>query len=214
MPAWKKDLIEIIREESQYFIPQMQTKIMNEGWASYWHYTLCHELDLPAEWHIPFIKMHNQVIRPHIGGLNPYHLGFVIFQDIKERYGIEECFIARECSHDVSFIRQYLTPELCEKLGLFSFSDKRKKGITIDEIHDEEGWTKVKETLIKNIGSNGIPVIYIEEVEDDNTLILRHEHDGRDLDLDHCDEVLRHVKTLWGDEAKLFTVIEEELWEI
>ena len=121
MPAWKKDLIEIIREESQYFIPQMQTKIMNEGWASYWHYTLCHELDLPAQWHIPFIKMHNQVIRPHIGGLNPYHLGFVIFQDIKERYGIEECFIARECSHDVSFIRQYLTPELCEKLGLFSF---------------------------------------------------------------------------------------------
>ena len=214
MPAWKKDLIEIIREESQYFIPQMQTKIMNEGWASYWHYTLCHELDLPAQWHIPFIKMHNQVIRPHIGGLNPYHLGFVIFQDIKERYGIEECFIARECSHDVSFIRQYLTPELCEKLGLFSFSDKRKRGVTIDEIHDEEGWTKVKETLIKNIGSNGIPVIYVEEVEDDNTLILRHEHDSRDLDLDHCDEVLRHVKTLWGDEAKLFTVIEEELWEI
>jgi len=214
MPAWKKDLIEIIREESQYFIPQMQTKIMNEGWASYWHYTLCHELDLPAQWHIPFIKMHNQVIRPHIGGLNPYHLGFVIFQDIKERYGIEECFIARECSHDVSFIRQYLTPELCEKLGLFSFSDKRKRGVTIDEIHDEEGWTKVKETLIKNIGSNGIPVIYVEEVEADNTLILRHEHDSRDLDLDHCDEVLRHVKTLWGDEAKLFTVIEEELWEI
>jgi len=214
MPAWKKDLIEIIREESQYFIPQMQTKIMNEGWASYWHYTLCHELDLPAQWHIPFIKMHNQVIRPHIGGLNPYHLGFVIFQDIKERYGIEECFIARECSHDVSFIRQYLTPELCEKLGLFSFSDKRKRGVTIDEIHDEEGWTKVKETLIKNIGSNGIPVIYVEEVEADNTLILRHEHDSRDLDLDHCDEVLCHVKTLWGDEAKLFTVIEEELWEI
>ena len=165
MPAWKKDLIEIIREESQYFIPQMQTKIMNEGWASYWHYTLCHELDLPAQWHIPFIKMHNQVIRPHIG-------------------------------------------------GLFSFSDKRKRGVTIDEIHDEEGWTKVKETLIKNIGSNGIPVIYVEEVEADNTLILRHEHDSRDLDLDHCDEVLRHVKTLWGDEAKLFTVIEEELWEI
>ena len=141
-------------------------------------------------------------------------MGFTIFQDIEKRLGLDECFIARECAHDVSFIRQYLTLELCEKLGLFSFSDKVNKGITIDEIYDEDGWSKVKNTLIKNIGSNGVPVIYVEEIEDDDTLILRHEHDGRDLDLDHADEVLRHVRTLWGDEAKLFTIIEEELWEI
>ena len=214
MPAWKKDIIEIVKEESQYFIPQIQTKIMNEGWASYWHYTLCNELELPQGWHLPFIKMHNQVIRPHIGGLNPYHLGFVIFQDIKERYGIDECFVARESSHDVAFIRQYLTRELCEDLGLFSFSEKKSKGLTIDEIYDDDGWENIRETLIKSVGTNGIPVIYVEEIEDDNTLILRHEHDGRDLELDHADEVLRHIITLWGDDAKLFTIIEEELWEI
>jgi len=213
IPAWKRDVIEIVRDEAKYFIPQIQTKIMNEGWASYWHYTLCHELELPPKWHLPFIKMHNQVIRPHVGGLNPYHLGFVIFQDIKKRYGIEECFIARETCHDVSFIRQYLTRELCEELGLFTFSEK-KKGITIDEISDEDGWKLVRETLITNIGTNGIPVIYIDEVEEDNTLIIRHEHDGRDLDLDNADEVVRHIKTLWSDDVKLFTVIEEELWEI
>jgi stage V sporulation protein R len=214
IPSWKKDIIQIVMEESKYFIPQIQTKIMNEGWASYWHYTLCNELNLPQKWHIPFIKMHNQVIRPHIGGLNPYHLGFVIFQDIKEKHGIDECFVARECSHDVAFIRQYLTRELCEDLGLFSFSEKKTKGLTIDEIYDEDGWETIRETLIKNIGTNGIPVIYVDEVEDDNTLILRHEHDGRDLELNHADEVLCHIKTLWEDEAKLFTVIEEELWEI
>ena len=214
IPSWKKDIIEIVKEESQYFIPQIQTKIMNEGWASYWHYTLCNELNLPQGWHLPFIKMHNQVIRPHIGGLNPYHLGFVIFQDIKERYGIDECFVARESSHDVAFIRQYLTRELCEDLGLFSFSEKKSKGLTIDEIYDDDGWENIRETLIKNVGTNGIPVIYVEEVEDDNTLILRHEHDGRDLELNHADEVLRHIITLWGDDAKLFTLIEEELWEI
>ncbi len=213
IPAWKRDVIEIVRDEAKYFIPQIQTKIMNEGWASYWHYTLCHDLDLPQEWHLPFIKMHNQVIRPHVGGLNPYHLGFVIFQDIKKRYGIEECFIARETCHDVSFIRQYLTRDLCEELGLFTFSEK-KKGITIDEISDEDGWKAVRETLITNIGTNSIPVIYIDEVEEDNTLIIRHEHDGRDLDLDNADEVVRHIKTLWSDDVKLFTVIEEELWEI
>tara|TARA_B100000131_G_C18110633_1_gene609493 strand:- start:751 stop:2052 length:1302 start_codon:yes stop_codon:yes gene_type:complete len=214
MPAWKKDVIQIVREESKYFIPQMQTKIMNEGWASYWHYTLCHELNLPQEWHIPFLKMHNQVIRPHIGGLNPYHLGFVIFQDIKEKHGMEECFIARESSHDVAFLRQYLTEELAKDLGLFSYSEKRKSGITIDEIYDEDGWEKVKKTLLTQVGTNGIPVIYVDEVENDGTLILRHEHDGRDLELDNADEVLRHVRVLWGDEAKLFTIIEEEVWEI
>lgn len=214
MPAWKKDILYIVKDGANYFIPQIQTKIMNEGWASYWHYTLCHELNLPQSWHIPFIKMHNQVIRPHIGSLNPYHLGFVIFQDIKEKHGIEECFIARESSHDVAFLRQYLTRELCEKLGLFSFSEKSKRGITIDEIHDDDGWKKIKESLLTNVGTNGIPVVYVDEVEEDNTLIIRHEHDGRDLELDHADEVVKHVKTLWGDEVKLFTLIEEEMWEI
>ena len=214
MPAWKKDILNIVKDGASYFIPQIQTKIMNEGWASYWHYTLCHGLDLPQSWHIPFIKMHNQVIRPHIGSLNPYHLGFVIFQDIIEKHGIEEAFIARESSHDVAFIRQYLTRELCEKLGLFSFSEKSKRGITIDEIHDDDGWKKIKESLLTNIGTNGIPVVYVDEIEEDNTLIIRHEHDGRDLELDHADEVVKHVRTLWGDEVKLFTLIEEEMWEI
>lgn len=215
MPHWKKDVIDIVRDGANYFIPQIQTKIMNEGWACLWHYTIMHDLNLDSDLQIPFLKTHNQVVRPHIGGLNPYHLGFVIFQDIKEKYGIEECFIARECSHDVAFIRQYLTRELCEKLGLFSFSNKRKKGFTIDEISDEEGWEAVKDKLSRNIGSNGIPVIYIEEIEEETgSLVMRHEHDGRDLDLEHTEKVVEHASHLWGAPAKLFTIIEEETWEI
>ena len=214
MPAWKADIINIVRDESKYFIPQIQTKIMNEGWASFWHYTIMHDLKLESDLHLPFLKTHNQVIRPHIGGLNPYHLGFVIFQDIKERYGMDECFIAREASHDVAFINQYLTRDLCEKLGLFSFSHKRKQGYTIDEISDDFGWEEIKKDLIKSIGTNGIPVIYIEEIESDNTLILRHEHDGRDLEIEHAEKVVEHVTTLWGDRSQLFTIIEEETWEI
>ena len=213
LPEWKKDIIEIVREESTYFIPQIQTKIMNEGWASYWHYTLLHELNLPSEWHIPFIKTHNQVIRPHIGGLNPYHIGFKVFEDIEKRLGIEECFIARETGHDVSFLRQYLTQELCEELGLFTYSDKSKEGVTIDEISDDDGWKTVKTDLLTNVGTNSIPVIYVDEIED-NVLILRHEHDGRDLDLNYSEAVVNHVGNLWPHEVKLFTVIEEELWEI
>ena len=106
LPEWKRDIIAVCRDEGQYFWPQIQTKVMNEGWASYWHYTMVHELELPDEMHLPFIKMHNQVVRPHIGAINPYHLGFHLFQKIKERHGIEECFLARETCHDVSFLRQ------------------------------------------------------------------------------------------------------------
>jgi len=214
MPSWKRDIIEIVHNEAKYFIPQMQTKIMNEGWACYWHYKLLHELNLPEGWHLPFLKTHNQVVRPHTGGLNPYHVGFRMFQYIEEHFGIEECFIARESSHDVAFIRQYLNRELCEELGLFTYSDKGKKtGVTIDEISDEDGWKTVKSELMGSTGTNSIPVIYVDEVED-GILILRHEHDGRDLDLQFAEEVVSHINVLWNAGTKLFTIIEEELWEI
>lgn len=210
---WEVDLIEIVRDHARYFMPQMQTKIMNEGWASYWHYRLMNELNLPQDLHIPFIKSHNQVIRPHVGGINPYHLGFYLFNKIEERYGLEECFIARECAHDESFLRQYLTQDDCEELNLFSFSNQ-KGDYSIEEISDNEGWKKVKESLIRNIGSNSMPKIYVDEIEDGNILSLKHNHDGRDLELTHADEVILHVSTLWDDVVKLVTIIEEEPWEI
>jgi stage V sporulation protein R len=213
LPDWKKDIIHIVRDQSQYFIPQIQTKIMNEGWASFWHYTLMHELDLPQEYHIPFLKSHNQVIRPHIGGLNPYHMGFFMFQKIKERYGMEECFIAREVSNDVSFLRQYMTEEDCHDLGLFSFS-RKKEHYEIEDISDSDGWKVVKQELLNNVGTNGIPVIYIDDIEDGNVLVLKHEHDGRDLELQYADEVIMHVSDLWGDVVKFHTIVEGESWEI
>jgi len=213
MDDWQEDLIEIVRDEARYFLPQMQTKIMNEGWACFWHYKLMHELDLPQKIHVPFIKSHNQVVRPHVGGINPYHLGFYLFNKIEERYGLEECFIARESAHDESFLRQYLTQADCEDLNLFSFANK-KGTYTIDEISDDGGWKLVKESLLKSVGINSVPKIYVHEIEDGNILSLRHQHDGRDLDLNYADEVILHISNLWGDVVKLTTVIEDEPWEI
>ena len=79
---WQRDIISIIRDEAYYFMPQIRTKTMNEGWACMWHYKILHELNLPQEHHIPFLKSHNQVVRPHIGRINPYHLGFHLFNKI------------------------------------------------------------------------------------------------------------------------------------
>jgi stage V sporulation protein R len=210
---WKKDLINIVREEALYFIPQIKTKILNEGWASFWHYKILHELDLPQEYHIPFLKSHNQVIRPHLGDINPYHLGFHLFKKIEENQGIEECFFTREIHDDVSAIRCLIDRKDCEELNLFSYSSK-KKSVSIDEISDEDGWKKVKNDLINNIGMSSMPVVFIKELEHAGILVLEHEHDGRDLELSFAEEVVRHISNLWENEVRLFTIIEEDTWEI
>jgi len=211
---WQRNLIHIVEESSHYFIPQALTKIMNEGWAVLMHEKIVKELVLPDKYHIPFMKLHNQVIRPSLGRVNPYHLGYNIFKKIEERDGFEACLLAREVHNDITFLRNYLDEEMCRELNLFSYSFKKSAGHTsIDETSDEEGWENVRDSLIKTIGLNSIPVIYVEEMLKDHTLVLRHEHDGRDLDMQYSKKVFEYIKELWGDDVKLFTILENELWE-
>jgi len=213
LEAWEKDLLTIVSDEGSYFIPQAMTKIMNEGWASFWHYKILHELDLPQDYHMSFLKLHNQVIRPIVGRLNPYHLGFTIFQWIEKNLGLEHCFIARESHNDESFIRKYLNEEICRDLNLFTYSRKRTEW-SIDDISDEDGWKDVRKELIRNVGLGSLPKIFVKKVEKNHTLILGHDHDGRDLDLNYANKVCEHIVDLWGDDVKIFTIIEEELFEI
>jgi stage V sporulation protein R len=210
---WERELIHFAIDDAYYFMPQIRTKIMNEGWASFWHYRLMHDLDLPSGLHLPFLKTHNEVVRPHLGSINPYHVGFFLFKKIEERYGLEECFIAREALNDESFIRQYLTLKDCEELNLFSFS-LHKKDYKVDDVSDEEGWKSVKENLIKQVAGNNIPMITVEHVDEANILCLKHDHDGRDLELEYAESVIEHITTLWGDVVKLDTVIEDDFFEI
>ena len=214
---WERDIIGIIHEESMYFMPQIRTKVMNEGWASFWHYKILHDLDLPDEYHLPFLKTHNLVLRPWGLKINPYHLGFEIFKRIERDHGLDECFLAREVCNDESFIRQYLTEELARELNLFTYSKKgkgRSGDWTIDEImEDEESWEEIRKNLLMQVGGNMIPIIYIEEMKD-GELIMRHEHDGRDLELDYADSSIEMVRYLWKGPVKLYTIIEEEDFEI
>lgn len=212
LEEWEADLLEISRQEAYYFLPQIQTKIMNEGWASFWHYTINHDLKLPDSMHIPFLKSHNQVIRPHAGGVNPYHVGFVMFQDIKERFGIEECFLARTTCNDESFLRTYLTRELCEKLGFFEYQEQ-KQHYLISEVSDHDGWKNIRSSLIKQTGMNNIPMIYVESI-DNGTLVLHHEHDGREIELNYAERVISHIRDIWKDEVRLITTIDDEPFEI
>ena len=152
LEEWERNLILIVEENSKYFIPQALTKVMNEGWACTIHYKIVNELQLPDSLHLPFIKLHNQVVRPHLGQLNPYHLGFKLFEKIIEEGGMEEAMLVRECHNDISFLRFYLDEEFMRDQNYFSYSFKKKhKAITIDEISNEEGWESVRDDLIRNI---------------------------------------------------------------
>lgn len=214
LQEWERNLILIVEESSKYFIPQAMTKVMNEGWACTIHYKIINELNLPDSLHLPFIKLHNQVVRPHLGQINPYHLGYKLFEKILERDGFEEAMTIREVHNDITFLRFYLDEEFMREMNYFSYSFKKeKKMITIDDISDEGGWESVRDEMISNTGLSRIPIVYIDEIEKDNTLCLVHEHDGRDLDLRYAEKVYNYIKSLWGDPVKFVSLVENEIWE-
>jgi stage V sporulation protein R len=214
LQEWERDLINIVEQESLYFVPQACTKIMNEGWACFIHEKIINALKLPDNYHISFIRLHNQVVRPHLGRINPYHLGFKIFKYIEKNQGFEECLSAREIHNDETFIRSYLNEDLCRELNLFSYSFHQKEGFNkITEVSGEDTWRTIRDDLIKNIGLNPIPVVGVEELLQDGTLVLKHIHDGRDLELSEANKVFDHINELWEGGVKFTTIIEDDLWE-
>jgi stage V sporulation protein R len=235
LPDWKRDILNIVDKQARYFIPQMETKIMNEGWASYWHYKILNNLDLEQGLFLEFLVKHNQVLRPTPGGLNPYHLGFVIWHDIERRWnegqtgreytddtpaadisaldenntpGRKKIFEVRESDRDTSFLRRFLTHEIMEELNLFQH-EKRGKERVVTKISDEESWQEVKNNLIGSVGSGWIPTIKIDDADfgRNRTLYLKHYHDGRDLLLEYAEHCLKHIKNLWEREVVLETTV-------
>jgi stage V sporulation protein R len=211
---WERDIIRIVENESLYFIPQACTKIMNEGWACMIHEKILNSLGIPDDYFLSFIKLHNQVVRPHMGAINPYHLGYKIFKKIEKEQGFEKCLRVREIHNDETFIKNYLDEDLCIDLNLFSFSFNSRDGYhKITDVSNKESWRTVRDDLIKNVGLNSVPVVMVDELTRDGTLILRHEHDGRDLELAEANKVFEHINTLWQGGVKFTTIIEDEEWE-
>jgi stage V sporulation protein R len=226
LAEWEKDLLTIVDEESKYFQPMIETKIMNEGWASYWHKRILESLDLDQGLRMEFIVRHNQVVRPIPGQINPYHLGLRIWEDIHRRHtkptaeeikrdgaptktGDQKIFEAREAERDASFIRRYLTEDLMRDMDLFEY-EARGEDLVIDKVSDEEGWRGVKETLIKDVGTNSIPVIKVEDADfgQNRTLYLKHYQDGRELHMEYAEKTLAYVHRLWGREVLLETTLQ------
>ncbi|MDG2307280.1 MAG: SpoVR family protein [Candidatus Binatia bacterium] len=228
LTEWERDLLTIVHEEACYFLPQIETKIMNEGWASYWHREIMNSLDLPQELHLEFLVRHNQVVRPHPGSLNPYHLGLRVWDEIEGREAPsppEEredagpppagdrsaMFAVREVDRDVSFLRRFLNEKVMTDLDLFEY-EKQDDKLVVSKVSNEDHWREIKATLLRGVGMGSTPIIRITDADfgDQRTLYLVHEHEGRDLELGYAEKTLMHLHELWGRETALETYVNEK----
>jgi stage V sporulation protein R len=208
LEPWQRDTMAMIHEEMEYFVPQMMTKTINEGWASFWHSRIMRELDLPDEEHIEFADLHSSVVSPHKGQLNPYYIGYKILEDIEKRFGRDKLFEVRELENDVSFLRNYLTKELCEELDLFVFELVEEEQWTITE----KRWEKVRDSLVANMTNFGFPYIVVADGDynGNRELYLKHLYEGSELDERYAQKTLEHVYRLWGRPVHLETTVDDE----
>ncbi|MDT7689265.1 MAG: stage sporulation protein [Acidobacteriota bacterium] len=222
---WQRDVMAMVHEEMEYFVPQMQTKVMNEGFASYWHARIMRELDLPDEQLLEFAELHAGVVSPQKGQLNPYYLGYKIFEDIERRWdsptneerekfgraggeGRAKIFEVRELENDVSFLRNYLTEELCEELDLYVYELVDDEEWTVTE----KRWQRVRDQLVSNMTNFGFPYIVVADGDYNNNreLYLKHQYEGAELDVTYARRVLEHVHALWGRPVHLETIVDDE----
>jgi len=222
---WQRDVMNMLHDEMEYFIPQMQTKTINEGWASYWHSRIMREMDLSTDDHLEFAELHAGVVSPHKGQLNPYYLGYKILEDIEKRWdnpsdeerekfgrtggqGREKLFEVREAENDISFLRNYLTEELCEELDLFVYELVDEEEWTITE----KKWERVRDQLVANMTNFGYP--YIEVVDGDYNgnleLYMMHRYEGIELDMKYARKTIENVQKLWGQPVHLETTVDDE----
>ncbi|WP_438431825.1 SpoVR family protein [Gorillibacterium sp. sgz500922] len=224
LEPWQRDILTMLRDEMLYFWPQMETKIMNEGWASYWHIRILRELDLTSDETIEFSKLNSSVVVPSTHSLNPYYLGYKIYEDIEKRWdsptdeererygrqpgkGREKLFEVREFDSDTSFLRNYLTKELVEDLDLYIFEKKGSDWKVTDKT-----WRNVRDQLVYSRVNGGFPVLTVENGDygKRGELYLKHGFEGMELDLKYVEKTLPYVQQLWGKPVYLETIVEDK----
>lgn len=234
LSEWQADVLRMIREEAYYLVPQMQTKIMNEGWASFWHSEIMTKKALKDSEILDFADHHAGVTAMAPGRINPYKIGIELFRDIEDRWNrgrfgkaYEDCTDLRERAHwdkklglgrqkifevrkvcnDVTFIDEYITPEFVDRFRLYSYELNRRTGQY--EITDRN-FKSVKEKLLSSLTNQGQPHISVVNANHENRgeLLLAHKHLGGDLDLRYARETMRSVFLIWKRPVHIETTID------
>lgn len=218
---WQRDILTMMREEMLYFWPQLETKIMNEGWASYWHQRILREMNLTSGEALEFAKLNAGVVQPSRTGINPYYLGLKIFEDIEERFdnpteemvrnGVEansgraKMFEVREIESDISFLRNYLTKELVLREDMYLFQKQGRDYKIIDK-----GWKEVRDQLVNMRVNGGFPYLTVTDGDylKNGELYIKHWYEGIELDVKYLEKVLPYIHKLWGRTVHMESVIE------
>jgi stage V sporulation protein R len=231
---WERDVLEIVRDEAYYFAPQGMTKIMNEGWASYWHSKILTEKALQPSEIIDYAENNAGVLATAPGQFNPYKIGVELYRHIEERWNKgqfgkewEECqdmaqrknwdrrlglgrkkiFEVRKLYNDITFIDEFFTEEFCRENKFFSFGFNERSGNW--EIESRE-FKKVKEKLLFRLTNFGQPFIYVDDGNFENRaeLLLKHKHEGVDLKMDHARDTLEGLARVWKRPVNLLTKVD------
>lgn len=237
LEPWQHDVLAIIRDEAYYFAPQGQTKIMNEGWASYWHSTIMTRHGLTDAEIIDYADHHSGTMAMSPQRLNPYKIGIELFRDIEERWntgkfgeewencddmhvkktwnkqlglGREKIFEVRRIHNDLTFIDTFLTAEFCQRHKMFAFAYNDRSGEY--EIASRE-FDAIKQQLLTSLTNHGRPFIYVVDGNHRNRgeLYLRHDYQGVELKQDYANATLSNLQKIWGRPVHLETTIDEQL---
>ncbi|MCB9740265.1 MAG: SpoVR family protein [Deltaproteobacteria bacterium] len=235
LERWQRDVVAIVREEALYFAPQVQTKIMNEGWATYWHTHLMTREILADDEVIDYCDHHSGTTATRPGQLNPYKLGVELWRHIERRWdrgqfgrdwaaiedpaeraridtgaglGREKLFEVRASHNDVTFLDDFLDADFCAEQGLFTTQRDQRTG---KYIIDSRELRDVKRGLLSSLASKGNPRIYAVDANLHNRGELRlvHRHDGLDVQLDWAETALGNLAALWGRPVELETLVDD-----
>jgi stage V sporulation protein R len=234
LEGWQRDLLEVVRDEAYYFSPQAMTKIMNEGWATYWHSKILTEKALNSAEIIDYADACSGILATAPGRLNPYKLGVELFRNIEDRWnrgqfgkewdecdsmeqkrnwdrrlglGRKKIFEVRKLYNDITFIDEFFTLEFCVEQKFYAFGFSERSGNW--EIMSRE-FAKVKEQMLRMLTNRGQPTIVVDDgnFENRSELLLRHLHDGTDLDMAQAKDTLRGANRLWTRPVNLLTKID------
>ncbi|QIZ76733.1 SpoVR family protein [Ferrimonas lipolytica] len=235
LEPWQRELVRIVRKISQYFYPQKQTQVMNEGWATFWHYTILNHLYddgvVTDRFMMEFLHNHTNVVTqppynsPYYNGINPYALGFAMFQDIRriceqpddedrewfpnlvDTNWLDAVHFAMENFKDESFIAQYLSPKLIREFHLFQIRDNDHHNyLEVGAIHNESGYREVRAALAKQYNLSNLEPniqVYNVKVRGDRSMVLRYTAQDRIPLAKSMNEVVLHLHRLWGFDVVL-----------
>jgi len=232
LKPWQQNILSMIREESQYFRPQAMTKVMNEGWASFWDSYIMTKCGFAGDDGIfDYAKHHAGVLGGKYNMSNPYKLGNALFNDIKDRWdkgkfgkeyencdnylekknwdeklglGMEKIYEVRENYNDLTFINEFFTKEFCTKYEFFEYQKlpHSNKYVCVSKDHKT-----IKKKLLERYINCGKPIIYLENIKHNNSEIyLRHEWDGRELEKSYVQGTLKMIHKITKRVVKLQTV--------